>query len=103
MPAGVVEQQHDALVGTGPDLAGEGVEQGGEERLGQAVGQVPGVTSPFAQNCTLSGAQGERFGNGTERSQSVSGAAGVPVVITGERDMLPSEWRDMARTNESAS
>ena len=41
MPAGVVEHQHDALVGTGPDLAGEGVEQGGKQRLGQAVGQVP--------------------------------------------------------------
>jgi len=26
--------------------------------------RVTGVTSPFAQNCTLSGAQGERFGNG---------------------------------------
>jgi zona occludens toxin len=27
-----------------------------------------GVTSPFAQNCTLSGAPGERLGNGPERS-----------------------------------
>jgi len=55
----------------------------------------PEVTSPFAHNCTLSGAQGERFGNGAERSQSVSRPAGIPVVITGERDVLPSERRDM--------
>jgi len=54
-----------------------------------------GVTSPFAQNCTLCGAQGERFGDGAERSQSVSRPAGIPVVITGETDVLPSERRDM--------
>ena len=41
MPAGVVEQQHDALLRTGPDLAGEGGEQGGEQRLGHGVGQIP--------------------------------------------------------------
>jgi len=32
------------------------------------VAEDQGVTSPFAQNCTLSDAQGERLGNGPERS-----------------------------------
>ena len=41
VPAGIVEQQHDALLGAGPDRAGEGVEQVGEQRLGHGVGQVP--------------------------------------------------------------
>ena len=41
VPAGIVEQQHDALLGTGADRAGEGGEQVGEQRLGHGVGQVP--------------------------------------------------------------
>ena len=41
VPAGVVEQQHDALLGTGTDRLGEGGEQVGEQWLGHGVGQVP--------------------------------------------------------------
>ncbi len=39
--AGVVEQEHDAFVGSGADCRGEGGEQAGEQRLGHAIGQVP--------------------------------------------------------------
>ncbi len=48
VPAGVVEQQHDALLGTGADRACEGLEQAGEERLGHAVSDRYHTVSPVA-------------------------------------------------------
>ena len=41
MEAGIVEEQHDPLFGSGADRSGEGGEQAGEQRLGHAVAQVP--------------------------------------------------------------
>ena len=41
MEAGIVEQQHDPLLGSGADRGGEGREQASEQRLGHAVAQVP--------------------------------------------------------------
>src|SRR5215212_7261169 len=53
------------------------------------------VTSPFAQNCTLSGAGQEPGGNIPERPQAVGGLSRVPIVVARERDVLPAERRGM--------
>src|SRR3954447_11969019 len=55
----------------------------------------PGVTSPFAQTCTLSGAGQERGGNIPERPQAVGRLSRVPIVLARERDVLPAERRNM--------
>src|SRR3954451_9727441 len=55
----------------------------------------PGVTSPFAQNCTLSGAGQERGGNIPEWPQAVGRLSRVPIVLARERDVLPAERRDV--------
>jgi hypothetical protein len=41
MPSGIVEHEHDSAVASGAGLAGEGAKQGGEERLGDAVREIP--------------------------------------------------------------
>ena len=43
----------------------------------------------------LSGTLGENLGNGPEWPQSVCGSSGVPVIVAGERDVLPAERRDV--------
>src|SRR3954451_23324540 len=58
-------------------------------------GYDAGVTSPFAQNCTLSGAGQERGGNIPERPQAVGRLSRVPIVLARERDVLPAERRNM--------
>jgi hypothetical protein len=59
------------------------------------LGPYPGVTSPFAQNCTLSGAGPERGGNIPEWPQAIGRLSGVPIVLARERDVLPAERRDV--------
>ena len=41
VPAGIVEREHDAALAPGARLLREGGEQRGEERLGDAVGEIP--------------------------------------------------------------
>ena len=41
MPAGLVQHEHDDALASGPGLLGEGGQQSGKERLGDAGGEIP--------------------------------------------------------------
>ena len=54
-----------------------------------------GSPDHLLKTACLSGAEGERLGNGPEWAQPVCGSRGVPVVVAGQRDVFPAERGDV--------